>query len=105
MEYLWNIYGISMEYLWNIMEYHGISREYLGNINIYAISLEYRRVFLENLWKNVYEMSMKYIWNIYGILRRIYQIYLGGNISRLSKMFWEYHENIPRISRNILGIS
>ena len=29
MEYLWNLYGISMEYLWNIS---GISLEYLRNV-------------------------------------------------------------------------
>ena len=45
MEYLCNIYGISMEYLWFL----GISMEFLWNIygiymvsgNIYGISIEY----------------------------------------------------------------
>ena len=53
-----DINGISTEYLWDI---YGISMEYHGDIN---------GTFMEYLWNimvNIYGISMEYLWNIYGI--------------------------------------
>jgi hypothetical protein len=56
MEYLWNIYGISMEYLWNI---YGISMEYLWDI--YGISMGYG-IFLgyDEIFMGFYWIQLEY---------------------------------------------
>ena len=54
MEYIWNIFEISLNYIWNIFE---ISLKYLRNI--FEISLKY-------LW-NTFRTFLKYLWNIFRI--------------------------------------